>query len=117
MSTEALEAVRRAHLFLVNRLLPHERAEESELYPALAQLLGSAEATATMSRGHAEIQRLAQRPGTHLELADSADGLDLDQVEDLLATLYGLYAVLRLHFVQEEAYFSLADRFTEPASH
>jgi heavy metal translocating P-type ATPase len=115
---EALEAVRRAHLFLVNRLLPHELAEESELYPALAAPLGNEEATATMSRGHAEIQRLAQRLGTHLELADSAGGLDAVQVEDLLATLYGLYAVLRLHFVQEEeAYFSLADRAAEPAPH
>ena len=64
-----------------------------------------------MSRTHAEIQRLAARVGTHLELADAAGGIDPDQVEDLLATLYGLYAVLRLHFVQEEEnYFALASR-------
>jgi hypothetical protein len=32
-----------------------------------------------------------------------------DQVDDLLACLYGLYALLRLHFVQEEEnYFTLA---------
>jgi hypothetical protein len=33
-----------------------------------------------------------------------------DQVEDLVACLYGLYALLRLHFVlEEENYFTLAD--------
>ncbi|WP_344687238.1 heavy metal translocating P-type ATPase [Blastococcus jejuensis] len=106
---EALDAVRRAHVFLVDRLLPHELAEETQLYPALAEPLGSTEATAPMSRTHAEIQRLAARLGTHLELADAAGELDPDQVEDVLATLYGLYAVLRLHFVQEEEnYFALA---------
>jgi len=62
-----------------------------------------------MSRTHAEIERLVARLGTHLELAGAAGGLEPDQVEDALATLYGLYAVLRLHFVQEEEnYFALA---------
>jgi iron-sulfur cluster repair protein YtfE (RIC family) len=106
---ESLDALRRAHTYLVERLLPHERAEESELYPALAEPLGSPEATATMSRTHAEIERLATRLAIHLELADAAGRLDPGQVEDVLATLYGLYAVLRLHFVQEEeSYFALA---------
>jgi hypothetical protein len=58
---------------------------------------------------HAEIERLAARLATHLELDDAAGRLDPSQVEDVLATLYGLYAVLRLHFVQEEEdYFALA---------
>jgi soluble P-type ATPase len=109
-SDEGLEGLRRVHQFLIERILPHERREETQLYPALAAPLGSSEATATMSRTHAEIERLTQRLGTHLELADaSGSGLDADQVEDILATIYGLYAVLRLHFVQEEEnYFALA---------
>jgi hypothetical protein len=66
-------------------------------------------------RTHADIQRLAQRLGAHLELVDAAGGLGPDQVEDVLATLYGLYAVLRLHFVQEEEnYFALVDRTSDP---
>ncbi|NJC72441.1 cadmium-translocating P-type ATPase [Planosporangium thailandense] len=106
---QALAALRRAHRLLVDRLLPHERAEETQLYPALAAPLGSAEATATMSRMHAEIERLSRRLGVHLAQADAAGGLRADQVEDLLACLYGLYSVLRLHFVQEEEnYFALA---------
>jgi len=106
---EALDALRRAHAFLVEDLLPHERAEETELYPALAGPLGGPEATATMSRMHAEIERLTARLATHLELADAAGRLEPGQVEDVLATLYGLNAVLQLHFVQEEEnYFALA---------
>ncbi|PTR25829.1 P-type E1-E2 ATPase/heavy metal translocating P-type ATPase [Rhodococcus sp. OK519] len=102
-------ALRRVDAFLFDTLLPHEEAEDRDLYPALATPLGNAEATATMSRMHAEIERLARRLRTHLEQADAAGGIAPDQVDDLLACLYGLYAVLRLHFTQEEEnYFTLA---------
>lgn len=106
----ALDSLIRAHSFLTERILPHEQAEESRLYPALAQPLGGGEATATMSRTHAEIRRLSDRIGTHLAVAQASDGIQPDQVDDLLACLYGLHAVLRLHFLQEEEnYFTLAD--------
>jgi hypothetical protein len=106
----ALEALRRANTFLTDRILPHEQAEETQLYPALARPLGSGEATATMSRTHAEIQRLSDRIATHIALAQASNGIQQDQVEDLLACLYGLYAVLRLHFLQEEEnYFTLTE--------
>ncbi|MBX8691208.1 cadmium-translocating P-type ATPase [Mycobacterium sp. 20091114027_K0903767] len=111
----ALESLVIAHRLLVDRILPHEQAEESRLYPALAHPLGSGEATATMSRTHAEIQRLTDRIGAHLSFAQSAEAIQPDQVDDLLACLYGLYALLRLHFVQEEEnYFTLAE--DEPAA-
>ncbi|WP_349269729.1 ATPase P [Mycolicibacterium parafortuitum] len=106
----ALDSVHRTNRLLTERIVPHERAEETTLYPALAAPLHSGEATATMSRTHAEIQRLADRIGTHVQLAEQAGGIQPEQVEDLLACLYGLYAVLRLHFTQEEEnYFALAD--------
>lgn len=106
----ALASLTAAHTLLTERILPHEQAEEAQLYPALARPLGSGEATATMSRTHAEIQRLSDRIATHLALAQSAGAIRHDQVDDLLACLYGLYALLRLHFVQEEeSYFTLAE--------
>lgn len=107
LTEEALAAVHRAHELMVTRVLPHELAEEVELYPALAAEFGDAEATVTMSRGHAEIGRLTRRLGRHLaEPGSPATG----SVDDLRATLYGLDAVLRLHFAQEEeAYFALTD--------
>ncbi|KUI25777.1 ATPase P [Mycobacterium sp. IS-1742] len=111
----ALDSLTTVHRLLTDRILPHELAEENELYPALARPLGSGEATATMSRTHAEIQRLADRIGAHVGLARSAGAIQPDQVDDLLACLYGLYTLLRLHFVQEEEnYFTLAE--DEPAS-
>ncbi|WP_027941827.1 heavy metal translocating P-type ATPase [Amycolatopsis taiwanensis] len=101
---EADAAVRRAYRLLVDRLLPHEAAEETQLYPALTDILGGPEGTVTMSRGHAEIERLVRRLGRHL----TETPIQPDQVDDLRATLYGLDAVLTLHFAQEEeAYFTL----------
>jgi hypothetical protein len=108
LTPAAQERVRAAYRALADRILPHERAEEHELYPAVAPMVGGRVGIAPMSRGHAEIERLAARLGRHL-----ADGTTLttDQVDDLRATLYGLDAVLTLHFAQEEQdYFALADR-------
>ncbi|MGZ4527784.1 MAG: heavy metal translocating P-type ATPase, partial [Mycobacterium sp.] len=105
----ALEAIGHAHAVLIERIIPHERAEETQLYPALAHPLGNSEATAPMSRTHAEIQRISDRIGAHLTLAQSSGAIGPDQVDDLLACLYGLHALLRLHFLQEEeSYFTLA---------
>ncbi|WP_405577194.1 heavy metal translocating P-type ATPase [Streptomyces sp. NBC_01092] len=106
---EAVTAVRDVHRLLTERLLPHEYAEEHQLYPALAPTLGGPEATATMSRAHVEIYRLARRVETHLALAGPDGALAPEQLDDLRACLYGLHTVLRLHFTQEEEnYFSLA---------
>ncbi|MGE5693977.1 MAG: heavy metal translocating P-type ATPase [Candidatus Sericytochromatia bacterium] len=98
----------RADDFMRSTLLPHEHAEDRMLYPALARPLGSAEATTTMSRMHGEIDRLAGRLHAHREAADAAGGIRDDQADDLLACLYGLHALLSLHFsVEEESYFAL----------
>ncbi|MFF4562174.1 heavy metal translocating P-type ATPase [Streptomyces sp. NPDC001435] len=106
---KSLAAVAEAHRLLTERLLPHEYAEEHQLYPALASALGGPETTATMSRAHVEIERLARRIATHLALADTDTGVAPEQLDDLRACLYGLHTVLRLHFTQEEEnYFSLA---------
>ncbi|MEK8074083.1 heavy metal translocating P-type ATPase [Rhodococcoides navarretei] len=106
---QARASLRLVDTFLTDTLLPHERAEDTELYPALAGPLGSSEATATMSRMHAEIGRVSGRLRTHLEQADARGHVSEDQSDDLLACLYGLYALLRLHFLQEEEnYFTLA---------
>ena len=106
---EALTALRGADRFVQQTLLPHEHAEERNLYPALARPLGSAEATAAMSRMHAEIDRLARRIHAHVETAHAAGAVRADQLDDLLASLYGLHALLALHFAtEEENYFTLA---------
>ena len=60
-----------------------------------------------MSRGHQEIRRLIRRYGAAVDDL-SAEGPDADDVRILHGLLYGLHAVLRLHFAQEEeSYLSL----------
>ncbi len=106
---EAMAAARSAHRFLAERLEPHELAEDQELYPALDRSLGGTEATATMSRSHAEIAHLIASLGRLLDQVGDGDPEEED-VLDLRRTLYGLDAILRLHFSQEdEAYFSLLE--------
>ena len=101
----ALHTLQVADEFLQGTLLPHEDAEDKALYPALAGPLGGPEATATMSRMHAEINRLAQRLHSHRGIAEEAGEVTSEQADDLLSCLYGLYALLCLHFVQEEENF------------
>ena len=55
-----------------------------------------------MSRAHAEIGRLTRRLHSHLDAIDHGGRLDRERRQDILACLYGLYALLELHFVQEE---------------
>jgi iron-sulfur cluster repair protein YtfE (RIC family) len=107
-----LAAVRAAYDRLVTDLLPHELAEETELYPALARVLGGDDPTGVMSRGHAEIEHLVRRIG-RLLVDLGPDAPDEEDRTELQAVLYGLHAVLRLHFAQEEeGFFTLLDEET-----
>jgi heavy metal translocating P-type ATPase len=102
----AMEQVRRVHQLLAREIGPHEKAEEAELYPAMNRLLGS-DATATMSRAHAEIAHQTRRLGQLLNEIGAGPPDDVD-VSDLRSLLYGLHAILRLHTAQEdETYLSL----------
>jgi heavy metal translocating P-type ATPase len=96
-----LEAVRR---FVVERLPQHEEEEEAAVYPVVARLLGGEDPMSSMARAHLEISHLAR---VFRQLLDDLpeDGPTSDDLVDLRRVLYGLYAILRLHFAQEdEAY-------------
>ena len=84
-----------------NRLLPHERQDEHELYPRLERMLGGEDPLAPMSRTHREILRLGHLFQHMVE--DLPPGrLAPETVQNLQRVLYGLDAILRLHFAQEE---------------
>ncbi len=108
-AAETMPKVRAIHRFLVEDLDPHEQAEDATLYPVLAKLLGGSDPTATMSRAHVEISHLIRRLGR--VLGDiGTEGPDRDDIVELRRLLYGLYAILQLHFAQEdEGYLSLVD--------
>jgi soluble P-type ATPase len=117
--TEALlERLRLARAFLVDQILPHELEEDTTLYPVLARAFGGRDATGTMSRAHAEINHLIRRFDRLVDAAearwdDAGVDDDVEEVNELRSALYGLHAILKLHFEQEdEEYFSLLPDMT-----
>ena len=90
--------------FLTNHLIPHAKAEDGVLYPAVESAMGAPGATRTMSREHVEIERLTERL---VELAvEMRDGeLGERRAPVLSHLLYGLHTLLRLHVAKEESIY------------
>ena len=86
---------------LEGELLPHERADEQLLVPLVDRALGGTDATAAMSRTHAEIEHQVSRL-RRLLMGLEIETVQPEDVVELRRLLYGLYAVLRLHNAQEE---------------
>jgi heavy metal translocating P-type ATPase len=107
---EELDAIRS---FLVERLPQHEEEEEAAVYPVVAKLMGGEDPMASMARAHVEIDHLTRVFRSLVD--DLPSGVPSpDDLVDLRRVLYGLHAILRLHFAQEEeAYAWLAAE--EPA--
>lgn len=103
------QSVNEAYAFLTHHLLPHAQAEERALYPVVGRLMGAPEATATMSRDHDEVGRLTEELGSLRSHLDSAS-MDVSQERALRRVLYGLYAVVKVHFAkEEEVYLPILD--------
>jgi iron-sulfur cluster repair protein YtfE (RIC family) len=86
--------------FLHDSLIPHAQAEDAVLYPVVEEVMKAPGATATMSRDHVEVVQLT---ANLQRLRESLHGApDADQRRDLQRVLYGLYAIIRLHFAKEE---------------
>jgi heavy metal translocating P-type ATPase len=94
---------------LRNRLLPHERRDDAQIYPIMARLIGGDDPLAAMSRMHREIQHLARLLG-RIEKDLPPGGPDARTLAEIQRILHDLDAILRLHFAQEdEIYHALAD--------
>jgi heavy metal translocating P-type ATPase len=89
---------------LEKRLLPHEAADDAALYPLVAKVIGGADPVGPMSRAHVEIRRLAGMLSRLVEELPESGPTSAD-VRDLRRVLYGLHAILRLHFAQEDESF------------
>lgn len=103
------EKVDEAYLFLATHLVPHAMAEDRALYPAVQRAMGSADATKTMSRDHVEVVTLIEQLR---DVRRSAGGetLTAQQARELRRVLYGLYALVKVHFAkEEEIYLPLLD--------
>ena len=87
--------------FLTHHLIPHAQAEDRALYPVVGKLMGAPEATATMSRDHVEVGRLTEELAA-LRRHRAGATLGADQAKALRRVLYGLYALVKVHFAKEE---------------
>jgi iron-sulfur cluster repair protein YtfE (RIC family) len=103
------DGVREVYEFLAYHLIPHAQAEEAALYPVVQQVLGSPEATRTMSRDHVEV-------GSYVEELDKLrQDLSTRNTKSLQRVLYGLYALVKVHFAKEEdVYLPILDERLSP---
>ncbi|MBR8067589.1 heavy metal translocating P-type ATPase [Burkholderia ambifaria] len=89
---------------LEERLLPHERTDDLDVYARLAPLLGGEDPLAAMSGAHREIFRMV-RSLRQMAVDLPRDGTNTTQVHTIQRLLYGLEAIVRLHCAQEEELF------------
>jgi heavy metal translocating P-type ATPase len=110
---EARDELQQIRWFLTERLPQHEEEEEAAVYPVVSKLMGGDDPMGTMARAHLEIDHLS-RVFVHLVDDVPPEGPAPEDLVDLRRVLYGLHAILRLHFAQEEeAYSWLASEFLE----
>jgi len=84
----------------------HERREEADVYPQVANLLGGRDPLAALSRTHREIVHLVNV--YRRLIADlPAQGADPAVWSDLRRVLFSLEAILRLHIDQEDEVYDI----------
>jgi hemerythrin-like domain-containing protein len=93
--------------FLDGTLVPHVDAAERALYPELERMFQNRHSMAPMRREHDSIRSLAKEFG---RLVDQAgDHLTLGKTLAIRRVLFQLYALLKVHLAEEEAYLRLVD--------
>jgi hemerythrin-like domain-containing protein len=94
--------------FLDGTLLPHIAAAERTLYPELERMLQNRHSMAPMRREHEEVLALV---ATYDRLAvEIRHGrVDLGEKLSLRRVMFQLYALLKIHLVEEEAYLRIIE--------
>jgi iron-sulfur cluster repair protein YtfE (RIC family) len=93
---EIRDGLKEVYQFLAYHLIPHAQAEDVALYPAVQKVLGSPDSTRTMTRDHVEVGRYIE------QLAELQQELVPRNFKALQRALYGLYALVKVHFAKEE---------------
>src|SRR5512138_780956 len=114
--TEVRRGVEEVYDFLANHLKPHAEAEDAALYPVVQRVLGSPDATKTMSRDHVEVGRyIVELLTLKNDLTEQA--LTPEQATSLRRVLFGVYALVKVHFAkEEEVYLPILDQRLTPES-
>jgi hemerythrin-like domain-containing protein len=114
LTTMAHERIEEVYRFLTQQLIPHAHAEEQALYPMVQKAMDAEQATATMSRDHTEINLLTEELDK-LRVDRTQLSITSIQTKSLRRVLYGLYGLVKLHFVkEEEIYLPLLDAKLTP---
>lgn len=109
----ALDMLRAVQALVQDRLLRHELEDGAGLYPRIEKALGGDDPIGALHRSHREITIMAARLARMVDdlgAAPPEGELDAATTHAFQRLLYGLEAILRLHFAQEdELYQSLAE--------
>ncbi len=97
----ALTSLRQVSERIAEEVVPHEREDEAQIYPGVAEHLGGNDPLAPMSRTHQEIFHLASLLDRLVDDA-AVDGFGDEDRSEARRILYALDAILRLHFAEEE---------------
>jgi len=97
----AFQSLSELDTMLQQKLLPHEKQDETSVYPVVSTLLGGDDPMAAMSRTHQEIFNLG-RHISRIVKGMAPGGPKPETLNELQRYLYSLDAILRLHFAQEE---------------
>lgn len=106
---EAREAIDELTRFLTTTLVPHVDASERELYPELERLYQNRHSMTPMRREHAEIRQLVTDLTTLVGKIESGS-LSVGRTVGLRRVMFQLYAVLKIHLAEEEAYLRIVNQ-------
>ncbi len=95
--------------FLTGTLVPHVDAAEKTLYPELERLQQNAHSMTPMRREHDQIRHLVDDLASLRRTFDAGSPGIRDMVA-LRRSLFGLYALLKVHLAEEELYTHIVER-------
>jgi iron-sulfur cluster repair protein YtfE (RIC family) len=106
---EARASLAATRMFLTGTLLPHMEASEQTIYPELERMFQNRHSMAPMRREHTEIRRLVAE---FAAVADkpAAEPLTLGRTLAVRRTVFQLYALLKIHLAEEDAYLRIVER-------
>ncbi len=103
---EARARLEQTARMLEEELLPHENEEQQTAYPILENMLAGENPTGPLIHTHGEIRRLSRLFARRVAQLPPA-GPAAEDLRDIHRLLYGLHAILTLHFAQEDELYSL----------
>ena len=103
----ALASITEMRGFLSGTLLPHMEAAERALYPQLERMFQNRHSMAPMRREHDRIRELVGEFGGLVD--KDAGTVTLGRTLALRRVLFSLYALLKVHLAEEEAYLRIVE--------